>query len=44
MFGDEAGFAMALAEEARLQQALGNHADHAEGLAAFVAKRAPHYS
>ena len=44
LFADEAGFAAALAEEARLQQALGNHADHAEGLAAFVAKRAPQYS
>jgi len=44
MFGDEAGFATALAEEARLQQALGDHPDHAEGLAAFAAKRTPQYS
>jgi len=44
LFADEAGFTAALAEEARLQQALGDHPDHAEGLAAFAAKRAPHYS
>ncbi len=44
LFADEAAFAAALAEEARLQQALGDHPDHAEGLAAFVAKRAPRYS
>ena len=44
LFADEAAFAAALAEEARLQQALGDHPDHAEGLAAFVAKRVPQYS
>ncbi len=44
LFADEAGFAAALTEEARLQQPLGDHADHAEGLAAFVDKRAPQYS
>jgi len=27
-----------------LQQALGDHPDHAEGLAAFAAKRTPQYS
>lgn len=43
MFSDEASFAAALAEEARLQEALGNHPDHAEGLQAFASKRAPQY-
>jgi 2-(1,2-epoxy-1,2-dihydrophenyl)acetyl-CoA isomerase len=43
LFTDEAAFAAALAEEARLQQALGDHPDHAEGLAAFAAKRTPQY-
>lgn len=41
---DEAGFAAALAEEARFQEALGNHPDHAEGLHAFASKRAPRYN
>ncbi len=44
LFADEAGFAAALAEEARLQEALGNHPDHAEGLHAFATKRAPRYN
>lgn len=43
LFTDEAGFAAALAEEARLQEPLGNHPDHAEGLLAFATKRVPHY-
>lgn len=43
LFADEAGFAAALAEEALLQEALGNHPDHVEGLQAFAAKRAPQY-
>ena len=44
LFADSAGFAAALAEEARLQQALGDHPNHAEGLDAFASKRPPHYS
>lgn len=44
LFNDADSFAAALAEEARLQEALGNHPDHAEGLAAFVGKRSPRYS
>lgn len=43
LLGDVAGFAAALAEEARLQEALGNHPDHAEGLQAFATKRPPQY-
>lgn len=44
LFADSAGFAAALAEEARLQQALGDHPNHAEGLQAFASKRPPHFS
>ena len=43
LFADPPALAAALAEEARLQQALADHPDHAEGLQAFLEKRSPQY-
>lgn len=43
LFDDRAALANALAIEARLQEQLADHPDHAEGLAAFMGKRAPRY-
>jgi 2-(1,2-epoxy-1,2-dihydrophenyl)acetyl-CoA isomerase len=43
LFGDSQAFADALATEARLQEQLADHPDHAEGLLAFVEKRQPRY-